>query len=75
MMSPMENDPDIIRWSQIKRFFVHFGGWAFVYFIIGWSLGLNQKFYQKDIMGAEGWEVVWLWLILSAICAPITLSK
>ena len=75
MMSPMKNDSDIIRWSQIKRFFIHFGGLAFVYFIIGWSLGLNQKFYQKDIMGAKGWEVVWLWLILSAICTPITLSE
>ena len=27
------------------------------------------------VVGGEGWEVVWTWLILSAICTPITLSE
>mgnify|MGYP001216566927 FL=1 len=71
----MNNDPDIIRWSQIKRALIHFLGWAFVYFIFGWLMDLTDKFYQKDIIGVEGWEVVWTWLILSAICTPITLTQ
>ena len=71
----MKNDPDIIRWSQLKLILIHFLGWAFVYFIFGWGFGLTEKFYQKDIMGVEGWEVVWLWLILSAGCVPITIYK
>ena len=71
----MKNDPDIIRWSQLKRILIHFFGWAFVYFIFGrFVFDLSYKFYQKDIIGVEGWEVVWLWLILSAICTPITLA-
>ena len=71
----MENDPDIIRWSQLKKVLIHFLGWAFVYFICGWGTGLTDKFYQTDIIGVEGWEVVWTWLILSAICTPITLTS
>ena len=71
----MNTDPDIIRWSQIKRALIHFLGWASVYFIFGWLMDLTDKFYQKDIIGAEGWEVVWIWLILSAICTPITLTQ
>jgi len=56
----MKNDPDIIRWSQLKRILIHFLSWSFVYFIFGWGFGLTEKFYQKDIMGAEVWEVVGL---------------
>ena len=59
----------------MRKVLIHFLGWSFVYFIIGWTTNLNDKFYQKDIMGVEGWEVVWLWLILSAICTPISLFK
>ena len=71
----MENDPDIIRWSQLKKVLIHFAGWALVYFIIGWANDLTYKFYQEDIIGVEGWEVVWMWLGLSAICTPITLTQ
>jgi len=71
----MENDPDIIRWSQLKKVLIHFLGWSFVYFIFGhFVFDLSDKFYQKDIIGVEGWEVIWLWLILSAICTPISLD-
>jgi len=59
----------------MKKVLIHFLGWSFVYLIIGWTTNLNDKFYQKDIMGVEGWEVVWLWLVLSAICTPISLFK
>ena len=31
----MKNDPDIIRWSQLKRFLKHTCGWIVVYGIIG----------------------------------------
>jgi len=31
----MKNDPDIIRWSQLKRILIHFLGWTFVNFIFG----------------------------------------
>ena len=71
----MENDSNIIRWSQLKKILIHFLGWSFVYFMFGWSAGLTDKFYQTDIIGVEGWEVVWTWLILSAICTPITLTS
>ncbi len=72
----MKNDPDIIRWSQLKRILIHFLGWTFANFIFGhFVFGLSDKFYQKDIMGVEGWEVVWMWLIVSAICTPITLHR
>ena len=71
----MKNDPDIIRWSQLKNVLIHFLGWSFVYFMFGWGAGLTDKFYQTDIIGVEGWEVVWTWLILSAICTPITLTS
>ena len=59
----------------MRKVLIHFLGWSFVYFIIVWTTNLNDKFYQKDIMGVEGWEVVWLWLVLSAICTPISLFK
>ena len=49
----MNTDPDIIRWSQIKRALIHFLGWAFVYFIFGWLMDLTDKFYQKDIIGLQ----------------------
>jgi hypothetical protein len=71
----MENDPDIIRWSQLKKILIWFLGWAFFYFICGWGAGLTDKFYQTDITGVEGWEVVWTWLILSAFTSLITFTN
>ena len=32
----MKNDPDVVRWSQIKNFLIRFLGWMFVYGLIGW---------------------------------------
>ena len=43
----MKNDPDIIRWSQLKRILIHFLGWAFVYFIFGLGFGFTDKFFYK----------------------------
>jgi cytochrome c biogenesis protein CcdA len=71
----MKNDPDIIRWSQLKRILIHFLGWAFVYFIFGLGFGFTDKFFYTNTHGAEGWNIVWIWLVLSAICTPISLIK
>tara|TARA_Y100000768_G_scaffold359460_1_gene315987 strand:+ start:951 stop:1151 length:201 start_codon:yes stop_codon:yes gene_type:complete len=32
----MNNDPDIIRWSQLKRFLIHTVGWMAVYAFFAW---------------------------------------
>lgn len=32
----MKDDPDIIRWSQLKSFAINVLGWMLVYGIIGW---------------------------------------
>ncbi len=71
----MKNDPDIIRWLQLKRILIHFLSWSFVYFIFGWGFGFTDKFFYTNTHGVEGWNVVWLWLIVSAICTPISLMK
>ena len=71
----MNNDPDIIRWSQIKRALLHFLGWAFVYLIIGWGTGMVNKVYETNTHGAQGWQIIVLWLVISAICTPLTLKS
>ena len=38
----MNNDPDIIRWSQIKRFLKHTIAWMAVYGIGGWLTDVTQ---------------------------------
>lgn len=38
----MENDPDIIRWSQLKRFARNTLGWMAVYGIFGWLGDVTQ---------------------------------
>ena len=38
----MENDPDIIRWSQVKRFIKHTLAWMALYGFIGWVIDVNQ---------------------------------
>ena len=38
----MNNDPDIIRWSQIKRFLKHTFAWMAVYGIGGWLIDVTQ---------------------------------
>ena len=38
----MNNDPDIIRWSQLKRFFKHTLAWIAVYGIGGWLIDITE---------------------------------
>ena len=39
----MSNDPDIIRWSQIKRFLKHTIAWMAVYGIGGWLIDVSVE--------------------------------
>ena len=39
------------------------------------EFGFTEKFFYTNTHGVEGWNVVWLWLIVSAICTPISLVK
>ena len=64
-----------MKQDRSKTFLIHFTGWAFVYAIIGLVSGLYEKIWMKDIMGVEGGEVIVLWLVLSAGCAPITMFR
>jgi Na+/citrate or Na+/malate symporter len=43
----MNNDPDIIRWSQIKRFFKHTFAWMAVYGIGGWLIDVTRYSEQS----------------------------
>ena len=38
----MNDDPDIIRWSQLKRFLIHVVGWMVVYGVGGWLIDVTQ---------------------------------
>ena len=43
----MNNDPDIIRWSQIKRFLKHTFAWIAVYGIGGWLIDVTRYSEQS----------------------------
>ena len=64
-----------MKQDRSKTFLIHFAGWAFIYAIIGWASGLHEKIWMEDIIGAEGGEIIVLWLVLSAACAPITMLR
>ena len=64
-----------MKQDRSKTFLIHFAGWAFVYAIIGLISGLYEKIWMEDILGVEGGEVIVLWLVLSAGCAPITMFR
>tara|TARA_B100000989_G_scaffold296997_1_gene281539 strand:+ start:474 stop:674 length:201 start_codon:yes stop_codon:yes gene_type:complete len=38
----MTKDPDIIRWSQLKRFLIHVVGWLVIYGVCGWLIDITQ---------------------------------
>lgn len=38
----MKKDPDIVRWSQIKRYLIHFFWWFVVLGFFGWVLDVNR---------------------------------
>ena len=38
----MENDPDIVRWSQIKKFIISFFIWMGVFGFFGWLADITQ---------------------------------
>ena len=38
----MTKDPDIIRWSQLKRFSIHVVGWLVIYGVCGWLIDITQ---------------------------------
>ena len=38
----MNDDPDIIRWSQIKRFLKHTLVWMGIYGVGGWMLDITR---------------------------------
>ena len=39
----MKDDPDIIRWSQLKNFAINVAGWMLVYGIFGWLAFVLMK--------------------------------
>ena len=45
----MKNDPDVVRWSQIKSFLIRFLGWMFVYALFGW-LGDFTRYSDQSNM-------------------------
>ena len=45
----MKNDPDIIRWSQLKRFARNTLGWMAVYGIFGWLGDVTQYRDQSNL--------------------------
>ena len=45
----MNNDPDIIRWSQLKRFLRNTLGWMAVYGIFGWLADVTKYSDQSDL--------------------------
>lgn len=62
----MENDPDIIRWSQLKRFLKHTFAWMGIYGVIGWLIDINQ--YADNSFAS-----MMLWLVgLSLFMAYVT---
>ncbi len=36
-------DPDLIRWSQLKRFSIRFVAWLIIYSLIGWLSDIPNK--------------------------------
>jgi len=45
----MKNDPDIIRWSQLKRFVRNTLGWMAVYGIFGWLGDVTRYSDQSNL--------------------------
>lgn len=39
----MKDDPDIIRWSQLKNFAINVAGWMLVYGIFGWLADIGDQ--------------------------------
>ena len=64
-----KNDPDIVRWSQIKRFLIHWFWWTVVYGVAGW---LGDLTLYTDY---ETWVYFAFLFGFSALMTPITLQK
>ena len=61
----MNNDPDIIRWSQLKRFLKHTVGWIIVYGLIGLVTDVTQ--YSEGSTTAHILILVGLSLFMAAL--------
>lgn len=62
----MNDDPDIIRWSQIKRFLIHVFGWMVTYAFFGW-LGDVTRYSETSTT-----ENIIILFVLSVFMAFIT---
>ena len=62
----MENDPDIVRWSKIKKFIISFFIWMGVFGAFGWLGDVTQ--YSNNSTTAH----IVIWVELSALMAFIT---
>ena len=62
----MENDPDIIRWSQIKKFIISTFIWMGVFGAFAWLGDVTQ--YSNNSTTAH----IVIWVGLSALMAFIT---
>ena len=63
--------------KKISRFLIHFAGWATVVLFIFWISGLTDHFSKHAVNthGVTGYKAILTWLIASACCTPMSLTR